>query len=396
MGAPLAGVRVLDLTRVLAGPLATQMLGDLGADVVKVEAPGTGDDARGYGPHFARDQAGRPTRESGFYLSANRNKRSISCDFSKPEGRSRILELAARCDVLVENFRPGTLARYGLGYEDLSARNPRLIYASLTGFGQKSPYADRAGYDAIFQAQAGWMSVTGEPDGPWSKAGPSLVDVFSGLNLASAVIAALYHRDAKGGTGQQIDVALYDCAIAALSHVAGNYLVSREATRRLGNAGNGGAPSDVFACADGQIYITSGRQEHFERLCGVLGRKDLLDEPRFANSLLRFEHREPLSDALQAATATWPRDRLVEALAAEGVPAAPLNDLADVFADPHVAQRGMTVAMPHELLGQVDLVANPIRMSQTPVSYRFAPPQLGEHDAILEALWREDAPEAPG
>ena len=390
MTAPLAGIRILDLTRVLAGPLATQMLGDLGADVIKVEAPGSGDDARGYGPHFALDREGGRTRESGFYLSANRNKRSITCDFAKPDDRSRLLELAARCDVFVENFRPGGLARYGLGYDDVKALNPRVIYASLTGFGQDSPYAGRAGYDAIFQAQGGWMSVTGEPDGPWCKAGPSLVDVFSGLNLAAAVMAALYHRDAKGGTGQHIDVALYDCAIAALSHVAGNYLVSREAPRRLGNAGNGGAPSDVFACADGQIYITSGRQEHFERLCGVLGRKDLLDEPRFANSLLRFEHREPLSEALQTATATWRRDRLVEALAAEGVPAAPLNDLGDVFGDPHVAQRGMTVAMPHELLGQVDLVANPIRMSETPVAYRFPPPQLGEHDPMIGTLWRDE------
>ena len=381
---PLAGIRVLDLSRVLAGPIATQMLGDFGADVIKVEAPG-GDDARGYGPHFGRDGDGKPTRESGFYLAANRNKRSITCDFATPEGRERVLGLARDCDVLVENFRPGSLARHGLAYDDIRQVNPRIIYASLTGFGQNSPYAARPGYDAIFQAHAGWMSVTGEPDGAWSKTGPSLVDVFSGINLVAAITAALYHRDARGGEGQHIDLALQDCAIAALSHVAGNYLVSRELPRRLGTAGNGGAPSDVYHCADGRIYISSGRQEHFERLCAVLKRRDLIDDPRFTDGARRFANRDVLDEELVPAMQLRKRAELIEALSAAGVPVAPLNDLSEVFADPHVAAREMLVPMEHELLGEVELVGNPVRFAATPVSYRRAPPQAGEHDE--EAYW---------
>lgn len=384
---PLSGIRVLDLTRVLAGPIATQMLGDFGADVIKVEAPGKGDDARGYGPHFGRDADGKNTRESGFYLSANRNKRSIACDFATSDGRRRIIDLARDCDVLVENFRPGSLARHGLSYDDIRAVNPRVIYASLTGFGQDSPYADRPGYDAIFQAQGGWMSVTGEPQGPWSKTGPSLVDVFTGINLVAAINAALYNRDARGGSGQHIDLALYDCAIAALSHVAGNYLVSREPPKRLGTAGNGGAPSDVYPCADGKIYISSGRQEHYERLCHTLEHPQLIEDPRFIDALSRFTNREALAAELASAMQNREKSELINALSAAGVPVAPLNDLSEVFSDPHVAARSMLVEMAHSLLGKVDLVGNPARFSETPVSYRLPPPQVGEHDAGI--CWLE-------
>lgn len=385
---PLSGIRVLDLSRVLAGPIATQMLGDFGADVIKVEAP-EGDDSRGYGPHFATDTSGRPTRESGFYLSANRNKRSIICDFATSEGRERILALARGCDVVVENFRPGSLARHGLGHEDIHRINPRAIYASLTGFGQDSPYATRPGYDAIFQAQGGWMSVTGEPEGPWSKTGPSLVDVFSGINLVAAITAALYHRDARGGAGQHIDLALYDCAIAAMSHVAGNYLVSRESPQRLGTAGNGGAPSDVYPCADGMIYISSGRQEHYERLCHSLQRPDLIRDPRFADAMSRFTNRVALGQQLADAMRDRRKSELIETLSAAGVPVAPLNDLDEVFTDPHVAVRGMLVTMDHGLLGQVDLVGNPIHFGTSPVSYRLPPPTAGEHDADI--TWLDEA-----
>lgn len=383
---PLEGIRVLDLSRVLAGPIATQMLGDFGADVIKVEAPGKGDDARGYGPHFGRDAEGKRTRESGFYLAANRNKRSIACDFATDEGRRRILDLARGCDVLVENFRPGSLARYGLGFEDIRAINPKVIYASLTGFGQDSPYADRPGYDAIFQAQGGWMSVTGEPDGPWSKTGPSLVDVFTGINLVAAINAALYNRDARGGAGQHIDLALYDCAIAALSHVAGNFLVSREAPNRLGTAGNGGAPSDVYPCADGKIYISSGRQEHYERLCEALGQPGLIKDPRFIDALSRFANRKSLANELADAMQHRRKTELIETLSAAGVPVAPLNDLAEVFSDPHVGVREMLIEMDHSLLGKVELVGNPAKFSETPVSYRLPPPQVGEHDTDIS--WR--------
>ena len=378
MPGPLAGIRVLDLTRVLAGPLAGQTLGDFGADVIKVESA-NGDDARAYGTSFVRDADGARTAESGFYLSANRNKCSIRCDFSRAEGKARILDLAGRCDVLLENFRPGTLARYGLGYDDVSQANPRVIYASLTGYGQDGPYADRPGYDAIFQAQSGWMSITGPAEGPWSKTGPSLVDVFTGHQLVAAVLAALYHRDAKGGSGQHIDLALLDCAVAALSHVGSSYLLSKEPPQRLGTAGNGGAPSDVFACADGHIFISSGRQAHFERLCLALGCPALAADPRFADAQLRFTHREALKAALQEILRHRGRDEIVALLSAEGVPVGSLNDLPALFADPHVRQRGMVVTMPHALAGEVELLANPIRFSATPVEYRLPPPLLGEH-----------------
>lgn len=382
MPGPLAGLRVLDLTRVLAGPLAGQILGDFGADVIKVEGR-QGDDSRGYGTAYLRDRDGEPTAESGFYLSANRNKRSIICDFADPNDQRRVLELAKGCDVLLENFRPNTLTRYGLGYEGVRTVNQRIIYASLTGYGQEGLYAERPGYDAIFQAQGGWMSITGPEQGPWSKTGPSFVDVFAGNYLVSAILAALYHRDARQGKGQQIDVALLDCAVAALSHVGSNYLISRDAPKRLGRAGNGGAPSDVFECSDGAIYISSGRQQHFERLCDELDRRDLLDDPRFIDAHARFAHRQALTDALQKCLIQRQREPLIAVLAQHGVPAGPLNDLPTLFADPHVRERGLVVKMEHSVGGEIDVLANPVRFGATPVEYRLAPPVLGEHDSLI-------------
>lgn len=391
MPGPLSNIRVLDLSRVLAGPLATQFLGDLGADVVKVERPGSGDDSRAYGPHFV-DAPDGSARTSAFYLSANRNKRSITCDFSTGEGRAQILKLAERCDVFVENFTVGTLSQYGLDYEALSKINPGIIYASLTGYGQDGPYAARAGYDAVFQAQGGWMSLVGEPDGAWFKTGPSLVDVFSGQWLASGILAALYDRDARGGAGQHIDLGLLDCAVAALTHVGVNYLNSGQLPPRLGNTSNGGGPSDVFQCADGPIYISTGGQAHFLKLCQILGCTELFDDPRFATALKRFEHRHVLNELLSPFIARQRRTELARALSDEGVPAGVLNNLHELFDDAQVKARGMKVQMNHERLGEVDLIANPLRFSRTPVAYRSPPPLVGENDADLTSLWSEVEP----
>lgn len=391
MPGPLSNIRVLDLSRVLAGPLATQFLGDLGADVVKVERPGVGDDSRAYGPHFVESPDGA-VRTSAFYLSANRNKRSITCDFATEEGRALILRLAKRCDVFVENFTVGTLSQYGLDYDALSKVNPRIIYASLTGYGQDGPYSARAGYDAIFQAQGGWMSLVGDPDGPWFKTGPSLVDVFSGQWLASGILAALYERDANGGAGQYIDLSLLDCAVAALTHVGVNYLNSGQLPPRLGNASNGGGPSDVFQCADGPIYISTGGQAHFRSLCEILGCRELFDDPRFATALKRFEHRQVLCDLLSQSIARRQRAELAQALSEQGVPAGILNNLHELFDDAQVKARDMKLRMEHERLGPVDLVANPLRFSQTPVTYRSPPPLAGENDPELSFLWEEVQP----
>lgn len=391
MPSPLANIRVLDLSRVLAGPLATQFLGDLGADVIKVERPGTGDDSRAYGPHFVEAPDGS-ARTSAFYLSANRNKRSITCDFATEEGRTQILQLVERCDVFVENFTVGTLSQYGLDYEALNKVNPRIIYASLTGYGQDGPYAARAGYDAIFQAQGGWMSLVGDPDGPWFKTGPSLVDVFSGQWLASGILAALYERDVRGGGGQYIDLGLLDCAVAALTHVGVNYLNSGQLPPRLGNTSNGGGPSEVFQCADGPIYISTGGQAHFLKLCQILRCPDLVDDPRFETALKRFEHREVLSELLSRFIAGRLRVELASALSDKGVPAGVLNNLHELFDDAQVKARDMKVRMNHERLGAIDLIANPLRFSRTPVTYRSPPPLTGENDPELSSLWEEIQP----
>ena len=390
MSGALTGIRVLDLTRVLAGPLATQFLGDVGADIVKVERPGWGDDTRHYGPHFLQPHEESDGTGSTFFLCANRNKRSVSCDLNSEEGRATILRLAARCDVFVENFTVGTLARYGLDYEAVRKVNPNVIYASLTGYGQDGPYSDRAGYDAVFQAQAGWMSLIGEEDGRWFKTGQSLADIYSGMCLASGILAALYHRDAKGGGGQHLDVGLYDCAVSALSHVGVAYLNSGKLPPRLGNAANGGAPSDIFDCADGTIYISTGRQAHFKTLCAILDCPHLCADSRFANAIARFQNRAALSQELARHMATRDRTELADALAGQGVPAGLVNDVGQVFADPQVQARGMAIGVEAEKLGQIGLIANPIRFSETPVSYRQPPPRLGESNDGLDSLWDDD------
>lgn len=390
---PLSRIRVLDMSRILAGPWAAQMLADLGAEVIKIERPGKGDDSRQFGPPFLKDAEGNNTRESSFYISTNRNKKSLSCDIAKPEGQALIRALVAKCDVLLENYKVGDLKRYGLDYESLKQVNPNLIYCSLTGFGQTGPYAPRPGYDSIFQAMGGLMSITGLPDdvpggGPM-KTGPSLADILAGQYAAYAIQAALYARDLNGEPGQHIDVALLDSLIAATSHYASQYLVSGDVPVRRGTEGNGGMPSRMFHCADGDIMVVAGNNEQYARLCDVLGHPELTTDERFSEIALRVVNRRALGDVFEPLVATWQLNDLLAALDKAGVPAGPINTLDKVFADPHVQSRTMCVEAKHALSanGTVKLVANPVKFSGTPITEYTAPPIQGEHtDEILKGL----------
>ncbi len=387
-GAPamsLAGVRVLDLSRVLAGPTATQLLGDLGADVVKVEKPGEGDDTRRWGPPYVTGVDGRPTAESAYYLCANRNKRSIEIDLADPDGRSLVLELLARADVLIENFKVGGLAAYGLAYEQLRERFPRLVYCSITGFGQTGPYAHRAGYDFLAQGIGGIMSLTGEPDGEPMKAGVGIADVITGMYAAVGILAALRHRDGTG-EGQHIDVSLLDSQVALLVNAGTNYLLSGKAPRRVGNGHPNIVPYQVFATADHPMILAVGNDTQFRRFCGCAGLDELPADPRFGANTARIAHREVLCGIIAARLRERGRDHWLAALEALGVPSGPVNTLDQVFDDPQVKARGDVVSMPYPGAesGKVDLLANPLRLSATPVSYRHAPPRQGEHrDAVL-------------
>jgi crotonobetainyl-CoA:carnitine CoA-transferase CaiB-like acyl-CoA transferase len=390
---PLDGVRVLDLSRILAAPFATQLLGDLGADVIKVERPGFGDDARQYGPPFLNNPSGDEPggSESGFYLSANRNKRSITIDHSSPAGAGLIGELAADSDVLMENYRRGVLDKYGLGYEALSAINPRLVYCSVTGFGQDGPYADRAGYDGVFQAMSGMMSVSGVPDGePGAgpmKVGVSMVDILTGLYASSAILAALRHRDMVSGRGQFIDLALLDCGVAALSHYAQNFLVSGVFAPRRGNGGFGGIPSQAFRCADAEIFVVASTPKQWSALATALGRPELADDPRFATVSTRIANRDLVLQTLDSIFAQQSAAHWVAALEAADVPVSPVNTMDAVFANPQVRQRGLRTTVRHQTAGHVDLIANPIRYGTTAETTYTAPPLLGEHtDEILTGV----------
>jgi crotonobetainyl-CoA:carnitine CoA-transferase CaiB-like acyl-CoA transferase len=382
---PLDGVRVLDLSRILAAPFATQLLGDLGADVIKVERPGTGDDARQYGPPFLDESGGA---ESGFYLSANRNKRSITIDHSSPAGAGLIGELAAVSDVLVENYRRGVLDKYGLGYEALSAVNPRLVYCSVTGFGQDGPYADRAGYDGVFQAMSGMMSVSGVPDGePGAgpmKVGVSMVDILTGLYASSAILAALRHRDMVSGRGQFIDLALLDCGVAALSHYAQNFLVSGVPAPRRGNGGFGGIPSQAFRCSDAEIFVVASTPKQWSALATALERPELADDPRFATVSTRIANRDLVLQTLDSIFVQRSAAHWVTALEAADVPVSPVNSMDAVFANPQIRHRGLRTTVTHQTAGAVDLIANPIRYGTAAETTYTAPPLLGEHtDEIL-------------
>jgi crotonobetainyl-CoA:carnitine CoA-transferase CaiB-like acyl-CoA transferase len=389
MGA-LSHLRVLDLSRVLAGPWSGQILADLGADVIKVERPGAGDDTRSWGPPFLKDAYGENTSEAAYYLSANRNKRSVTIDFTQPEGQRLVRELAAKSDIVIENFKVGGLAAYGLDYASLKAVNPKVIYCSITGFGQTGPYAKRAGYDFMIQGLGGLMSLTGRPEGEEGagpvKVGVALTDILTGLYSTVAILAALAHRD-QSGVGQHIDMALLDVQVACLANQAMNYLTTGNAPRRLGNAHPNIVPYQDFPTADGDFILTVGNDGQFRKFAEVAGQPQWADDPRFATNKLRVANRAELIPLIRQATVFKTTAQWVSELEQAGVPCGPINDLAQMFQDPQVLARGLAVSIAHPLAGSVPQVASPIRLSETPVEYRQAPPLLGEHtEAVLEEV----------
>lgn len=403
-GQPLTGIRVLDLSRVLAGPWCTQTLADLGADVIKVERPARdghagGDDTRGWGPPFLTDRHGDETGEAAYYLGANRNKRSITVDLASPAGQTLVARMATQCDVFVENFKVGDMARYGLDAQSMLALNPRLIYCSITGFGQSGPYSDRAGYDYAIQAMGGLMSITGpsraeiadnQPGGGPQKVGVAVADLFTGMYAATAILAGLRHRDATG-RGQAIDMALLDTQVAMLANLGANYLVTGVAPQRAGNAHQNIVPYQVFEVADGHIVLAVGNDAQFSRYCDVAGRPELPRDPRFARNADRVRHRATLVPMLAELMRERRRADWLDALEEAKVPCGPINDLAEVFADPQVQAREMTIEMPHPLAEKVRLVASPIKFAETPVRYRSPPPLLGQHtDEVLAELGFSD------
>jgi crotonobetainyl-CoA:carnitine CoA-transferase CaiB-like acyl-CoA transferase len=384
----LNGIRVLDVSRILAAPLASQLLGDLGSDVVKVERPGVGDDARSYGPPFLPSADGGESDEAGFFLSCNRNKRSITVDHSTPEGAEIVRRLAAESDVFIENFRPGVLAKYGLGYDALRQDNPQLIYCSVTGFGQDGPLASRPGYDGIFQAMSGMMSVSGVPDGePGAgpmKVGVSMVDILTSLYTANAILAALHHRDVGDGEGQYIDMSLLECGLAALSHYAQNFLISGACQPRRGNGGFGGIPSQAFACKGGEeIFVVAPAQHQWTALVTALGRPDLAEHPDFATGPLRIENRDRVLEILRTIFASDNAEHWVDALESADVPVSYVNDMHGAFANAQIVHRGVRKTIEHPIAGSVDLIGNPIRLSATPIEKYSAPPLLGQHTAAV-------------
>lgn len=385
---PLSGLRVLDLSRILAGPSATQLLGDMGADVVKIERPGMGDDTRGWGPPFVPDSEGENSTESGYYLSANRNKRSLAIDIATSEGAETLRQLAAKADVLIENFKLGGLAKYDLGYDDLAAINPGLVYCSITGFGQTGPNAARAGYDLMVQGYGGIMSITGPKGGEPHKVGVAIADLMCGMYATTAILAALRHRDATG-EGQHIDLALVDTQVAWLANQGANYLLSGQVPQALGNAHPNIVPYQVFATADSHIIIAVGNDSQFRAFADILGCGERADDARFATNTARVAHQADLLPELEDRISQWPRDELLAACAGKGVPAGPVHSLDEVFASDQVAAREMVVTMPYPLAGKgsVDLIGNPIKFSKTPVSYRHAPPSCGEHSSAILRDW---------
>ncbi|MBI6921401.1 CoA transferase [Pseudomonas monteilii] len=389
MGA-LSHLRVLDLSRVLAGPWSGQILADLGADVIKVERPGSGDDTRAWGPPFLKDAAGENTSEAAYYLSANRNKRSVTIDFTQPEGQRLVRELAAKSDIVIENFKVGGLAAYGLDYQSLKAINPQLIYCSITGFGQTGPYAKRAGYDFMIQGLGGLMSLTGRPEGEEGagpvKVGVALTDILTGLYSTVAMLAALAHRE-QTGVGQHVDMALLDVQVACLANQAMNYLTTGNPPSRLGNAHPNIVPYQDFPTADGDFILTVGNDGQFRKFAEVAGQPQWADDPRFVTNKQRVANRAELIPLIRQATVFKTTAEWVSQLEAAGVPCGPINDLAQMFQDPQVLARGLAVSIAHPLAGSVPQVASPIRLSETPVEYRRAPPLLGEHtEVVLEEV----------
>jgi len=384
MGA-LSHIRVLDLSRVLAAPFATQILGDLGAEVIKVEKPGEGDETRAFGPPFLQGRDGE-RGDATYFLTANRNKKSVAIDFAKPEGAALVRRLARRAHVVVENFKTGTLAKYGLDYETLKAENPALIYCSLTGFGHTGPYKDKAGYDYLIQGMAGLMSITGLPDGaPGAepmKVGVAISDLVTGLYTANAIQAALIHQ-ARTGEGQAIDIALFDCQVAGLANQAMNYLSGGMVPGRMGNAHPNIVPYQVFATADGHLILAIANDGQFRRFCKAAGLEHLASDPRYATNAERVGHREELVAQLRQIFTTRGNVEWIATLEAANVPCGPINRVDQVFADPQAQARALTISMPHAGSGNLDLVASPLKLEKTPPEYRNAPPLLGQHTSEI-------------
>ena len=399
----LAGIRVLDLSRVLAGPWCTQTLADLGADVIKIERPGNGDDTRTWGPPFLKDEAGNDTAEAAYYLGTNRNKRSVTCDIAKPAGQALIRELVMVCDVFIENFKVGDMARYGLDYAALQTLNPRLVYCSVTGFGQTGPYRERAGYDYAIQGMGGLMSVTGERDGAVDangrpvaagpqKVGVAVADLFTGMYATVAILAALRHAE-RTGEGQYVDMALLDTQVAMLANLGANYLVSGKAPGRAGNAHQNIVPYQVFEvapAADGSkehLILAVGNDSQYARFCEIAGRPELAVDPRFAKNQDRVRNRGVLIPMLEPIMQSRGKSQWLAALEAAKVPCGAINNLAEVFADPQVNERGMVTQWEHPLQPALHLVASPIKLSATPVRQHLPPPLLGQHtDEVLREL----------
>ena len=386
MPGPLSHLTILDLSRVLAGPWCTQLLADLGANVIKIERPGGGDDTRAWGPPYLRDATGRDTSEAGYYLACNRGKLSVAVDFTHPDGQRIVQDLARQSDVLVENFKVGGLAKYGLDYASVAAANPRLVYASITGFGQDGPYADRAGYDFIIQGMSGFMSVTGErddlPGGGPQKAGVAITDLMTGMFATVAIQAALAHRD-RTGQGQWVNANLLDSAVAMMSVMNLNYLVSGKPPGRAGNAHQNIVPYQVFACADGHVIVAVGNDTQFAKFCVAAGRPEWASDPRYAKNADRVRNRDALVPLIAAVIRTRSQRAWLEALESLGVPCGPINRLDQVFADPHVVARGLRMDLRHPLAGSVPQVGSPIGFSASVPAYELPPPLLGEHTAVV-------------
>jgi formyl-CoA transferase len=392
----LGHIRVLDLSRVLAGPWCSQNLADLGADIIKIERPGGGDDTRAWGPPYAKDADGNDTTEAAYYLSANRGKRSVTVDIASKDGQELLRELVKHCDVVLENFKVGHLKRYGLDYETLKAIKPDLVYCSVTGFGQDGPYAHRPGYDFLIQGMGGLMSITGErddlPGGGPQKAGVALTDIMTGMYATVAILAALTHRD-RTGEGQHIDMALLDVQVAMLANMGSNYLNSGKAPKRMGNAHANIVPYQTFACADGHIIVATGNDSQYQKFVEVGQRPELATDERFATNPLRVKNRDVLVPILAEMVKTKTRDEWIDQLEAVGVPCGPINDLHDVFENPQVKARGIKMEMPHPTAGTVKLVRSPMRLSATPTAPDRAPPLLGEHtgEVLKDVLGYDDA-----
>ena len=390
MAGPLSHIRVLDLSRVLAGPWASQNMADLGAEVIKLERPESGDDSRAFGPPWVKDGAGRNTKDSAYYTSANRGKKSVTLNIALPEGQAIARELAKSSDVLIENYKYGDLARYGLGYEQLHELNPRLIYCSVTGFGQTGPYAERPGYDFMIQGMGGMMSVTGEPDdapggGP-QRAGVPIADIITGMYATIAICAALAHRE-RSGTGQHLDLALLDSQIALLAYQNTNYFATGVPPRGIGNLHPNIVPYQPFRAADGDLILACGNDNLYRKFCDAAGCPELANDPRFATNGKRVENRAELTRLLAAVFRKRTKQEWLELLEAAGVPNGPINDVAQVFEEPQVKARGVRIELKHSAGVELPLVASPMRFSATPLEYRLAPPLLGEHtEEVLRGL----------